>query len=418
MEFLKREKTVLRWVGTLLWWIGKAVKAFATVLVGGPYRRRATLAVGTVVVVGGYISLVWRVERLLRDLLTVAFGIPAPGKPLAPGTWLTPQNGLWPDVMLLSRFSMGIAGLLVLALIARATMASDDAVRRRELKRVGRPAAMVASTWTVLPFMLHLTNQLSMALAPRPDMLLTAMGATVAGGIIIGLLAWIQPFIVGIGALASLLLRALILLGFIAWPVAWPLRGLDHDLAQTLGRSVTSTFTVAVTAKLLQAIFAFVLIYLLGTIESWWMRPVVFVVGILVVFVWIPTMMLRYADRVMMLPGTLAPSERQIGQAIEQSADRMGRVHTHVETGRERVSEWRADRNDPQTELGDFTGGSSSWWNGWIKRELYPRHSSVEWQRQQQTPMDGAYGPDSEDPDDVSHRDASTDRDGSQWDRP
>ncbi len=424
MGMWDREKVVLSLVGSAL----RSVLGALGWLFDGRIRRRlvlGTLATGGVT---AYIVGVWGIPRLLKDLLTLVFGVPAPGQPLAFGTWVAPRNGVWPDVMALSRVSMGVAGLLVLLLIARATAASDEAVRRRELKRVGRPAAMVAATWTALPFMLHLSDQLAGAMAPTPELLLTELGATAAGGVILGLLTWVQPLVVAVGVLSTVLLRAIILVGFVFWPVAWPLRALDHDFAQVLGRSVTAVFTVAVTAKLLQAVFGFLLMYTVGAIESWWLRPIVFIAGVILVFVAMPIVLLRYADRVMMLPGALALSERQVGQAIEKSADRVGQVHTHVESGRERVNEWRS--TDPQMEVGDFTDddgrwwndsiGGDRWWNGWIQRELIPRHSSVEWRKQQDMTMDGSPGPESEGPDDdVSEsRDGNTDRYRSWWDRP
>lgn len=406
--------------------LGRAVAAIVWavggLLVGlGRSRWRSLLpllaSVGAIV----YIGLVWRVDRFFRDVVTVTFGIPAPGRPLNPSSWIVPQNGLWPDVMALSRVSMGVAGLVIVLLAARTTMAADEAARRAELKRIGRPVAMVLSTWSLLPFLLHLTNQLARAVAPRSEQLLDAVGATAGGIGVLAIVAWILPLFVAVGALATLLLRAIILVGFVFWPVACAVRAIDHDVAQALGRSVTATFTVAVTAKLLQAIFAFILVVLTGSIDSWWLRPVVFVGGVIVVFVALPAVMLRYAERVMMLPGTLAPSEQQVGRYVQESADRVGRVHNRIESGRERVTEWRADRNDPQTELSDFTGDDSRWWNGWITRELIPRPSSVEWQhsRTRASMPDGTYGPTSEDPDDApEHRERGTNRDQSRRDHP
>lgn len=422
MEFISIEKSI---AGRIF----RGIAAIGRVLFGGPYRRRIIGGVTVTAAVAIYVVGVWGIERLLKDLLALVFGVPAPGQPLAPGTWLAPQNGLWPDLMAVSRVSMGVAGLLVLVLIARASLATDEAVRRRELKRVGRPVAMVASTWTAVPFVLHLSDQLAGAMAPTSDMLLSEFGATAAGGVILGLLTWVQPLVVAVGVLSTALLRAIILVGFVFWPVAWPLRALDHDFTQALGRSVTGMFVVAVTAKLLQAVCGFLFIYMVRMIESWWLRPIVFITGVILVFVIMPIVLLRYADRVMMLPGAVALSERQVGQAIEASADRVGQVHKRIESGRTRVNEWRtptdsrdifdtqfddwrADASDDADaswfggldasfDTGWFEWSSSDerWWNGWIQRELIPSHSSVEWTYQQETPMDGSYGPDSEDPD-------------------
>lgn len=427
MEIFSIEKSV----------VGKTVRGMAAIgrmLFGGPYRRRITGGVAVTAVVTTYVVGVWGIDRLLTTLLTLVFGVPAPGQPLAPGTWLAPQNGVWPDVMVLSRVSMGVAGVLVLVLIARATAATDEAARRQALKRVGRPVAMVAATWTVLPFVLHLCDQLAGAMAPTPELLLSEFGATAAGGVVLSLLTWVQPLVVAVGVLSTVLLRVIVLVGFVFWPIAWPLRALDHDFLQTLGRSVTAVFTVAVAAKLLQAVCGFLLIYVVGTVETWWLRPIVFIAGVILVFVTMPIVLLRYADRVMMLPGALALSERQVGQAIERSADRVGQVHTHVESGRDRVSEWRTPTDSQEifsTEFDDWradasddadagwfgVGGLSSgelgtdwferssgderWWNGWIQRELIPSHSSVEWTYQQNTSMDGSPGPESEGPDEA-----------------
>lgn len=436
MDFLRREKAALGYLARGLAVVGKALFA-------GQTRRRITLAASVSIGLIGYLWVGWGLDALLESLLGIIFGVPAPGRPLAPSTWLAPTNGLWPDVMLLSRAAMGLSSVILVGLLARATMASDTAVQRAEIKRVARAGLMVGATWTVIPFGLHLSNEIATGLAPDPDVLLDAVAATAGGTFVLGIVTWLQPLFVAVAVIATIVLRGLIFVGFVAWPLAWPLRALDTDLSHTFGRSITAVFTVAVVAKVVQALGAFLVIFLSITIDSLPVRVLVFVVGMIAVFVALPIVMIRHAERVMMLPGALAPRERQMQQFVQESADRVGQVHKQLQTGRERVSEWRtptdsrdifapefddwrADASDDTDAgwFGGFSGGDlgagwferssdDRWWNGWIRRA--PNfHTSEAWKRslweRQRTPADGR-GSESDGPEDSgedSHTDTTT----------
>lgn len=444
MGFLDREAKVAGGLGRVL---SRSVIALGRGAVGGKIRRRVTLVVLAIGGAAGYIVLEWDVRGLLSDLLSLVFGVPAPGQPLAPATWLAPTNGVWPDVMTLSRASMGVAGVALLALFGRATMTGERSAIKRGLHRVGYAGLMVAATWTVLPFGLHLADALVTVLAPSPDQLLTSVASTAGDVGVLVLTAGVQPLLVALAVLAMAMLRAIIFAGFVLWPVAWPLRVIEHDLTERLGRSITALFTVAVATKLLQSLGAFGLIYLTGAIDSLLIRILIFIGGTVGVFVVLPLKMLQHAEQVMMLPGALAPSERQVGQAIEASADRVGQVHKHVESGRERVNEWRTPTDSREifdTEFDDWraapsdddgtgllgglgdsfdtdwvewSSGDERWWSSWIQHELVGP-TSAEWQRSEtRASMDGPHGPDSEDPDahDTESQGAHTDRDLSQW---
>lgn len=445
MGFLDREAKVAGGLGRVL---GRSVIALGRGAVGGKIRRRVTLVVLVVGGAVGYIAFAVDVHRLLTDLLALVFGVPAPGTPLTPATWMSPTNGVWPDVMTLSRASMGVAGVALLALFGRASMAGKRSAVKRGLSRVGYAGLMVAATWTVLPPALHLANEVATALAPSPDQLLTSLPSTASGVVILVLTAGVQPLLVALAVLAMAMLRAIILAGFILWPIAWALRVIEHDLTEQLGRSITSLFVVAITSKLLQSLGAFGLIYMTGSIDSLLIRILIFIGGTVGVFVVLPLKLLQHAERVMMLPGALAPSERQVGQAIEASADRVGQVHNHVESGRERVNEWRTPTDSREifdtqfddwraapsdddgtglfeglggrfdTDWFEWSSGDERWWTGWISRELVGP-TSAEWDRSETraSMMDGPHGPDSEDPDahDPERQGAHTARDLSQW---
>lgn len=356
-------------------------------------------------------------ERLLAGVLAVFFAIPAPGHPLDPTTWLSPQNGVWPTVMALSQVAMLAGGVVVLGLVARAlSLPTDDPERRQEVKQAVRTGAMVGATWTILPFALHLVNEIALAFAPDPELLLDALGATAAGGLVLGVLTWIQPLFVLIGLLASQILRWLILVGFLAWPIAWPLRAVDHEFLHGMGRSITAVFTVAVAAKLLQAIAAFGLVFLTTSLESLLMRTVVFIVGVVGVFVVLPLTMVRHAERVMTLPFMVAPTPSGTRTHVKQSAERVRDAHQRVDSGRERLREWRS--TDPQTTVTDFIDDEDDhWWNGWVDRDVtfHRPEWGWNWTWHDRTMTDGSPGPESEGPDDISDRGTDTDRDHSRW---
>ncbi len=401
MDFLRREKAVLGFLARGLAVVGKALFA-------GQGRRRITLAGAVSIGLIGYLWGRWGLDALLESLLEIIFGVPAPGQPLAPATWLSPTNGLWPDVMLLSRVAMGLSSVLLLGLLGRATMATDTAGRRAEIKRVGRAGLMMGATWTIIPFGLHLSNEIATGLAPNHDALLDAVAATAGGTLALGVVTWLQPLFVAVGVIATIVLRGIIFVGFVAWPIAWPLRAFDTDLSRTLGRSITALFTVAVVAKLVQALGAFLVVFLSITIEATVVRVLVFVVGTIAVFVALPIVMVRHAERVMMLPGSLAPTEQQVGQYVDESAARVGQIHKQLEDKAHRINEWRTlseSREAVQTRLNEWdeeTNNDSG--DGWFTHEFSSTSPSVsaEWERSSTsaTMSDGVYGPTSHSPND------------------
>ncbi len=412
MGFLTREKAVLGY-------LARGLAVVGDVLLGGQTRRRITLAADVSIGLIGYLWVGFGLERLVQDLLTLLFRVPAPGQPLNPTTWMQPATGLWPDVMALSRLVMAVSVLLLLGLGGRLTMVNDEAARRRELKRLGKMGLYLCSTWTVLPFGLHLADQLTMALTPSPEMVFSALIPSAATGVVLGIVAWIQPLFVAIGVLATVLLQAVILAGFVFWPIAWPLRLIEHDLATRLSRSITAALIAAVAGKVIQAISAFMLVHLTSSLGSMAVRALVFVVGVVVVFLTLPIVMLRYAEQVMLLPGALAPTEQQVGRYIEESTDRVGRAHERIEAGRERFNEWR--ETDPQTRLdGDWTtDDSSGLFDGWITHEISPSFTSAEWggSATRSAMSDGVHGPESDDPDEVTNtQNTCTDQEQGRWD--
>lgn len=448
-EFLDREWRWGQRLGRGLWTAGG-------LLLGGPKRRWAVLIGGTVLIAGAVLWSRWGLAGVLSSLLSVTFGVPAPGQPLNPTTWTMPQNGLWEDLMSLSRVAVGASVVGLLLLTVRVTMISDIAVRRAELKRLGKTAALVATTWTAVPFVLHLLNELAQGLAPSPEQLLDALGATSAGIAVVGIVAWFQPFFVAVGVLSTLILRALIIVGFLVWPIAWVLRSVESPLAGVIGRSVTAVLPVAVATKLLQALGAAVVVWLTVTVESVPFRVTIFVAGVVGVFVALPIVMLRHAEALMHLPVAFAPSERQVGQYVDESAARVGQVHKSLVAGHQRVNDWRttdsrdifdtqfddwrADASD-DSDAGWFGGvsgddsgvgwfgsdgksddadDSGGWLDGWITHE-FPGGSftSAEWSRRQtQVNMgDGVDGPTSENPDSPETIDARSEREQGRWDK-
>lgn len=419
MDFLRREKAALGYLARGLAVVGKALFA-------GQTRRRITLAASVSIGLIGYLWVGWGLDALFESLLGIIFGVPAPGCPLAPSTWLAPTNGLWPDVMLLSRAAMGLSSVMLVGLLARATMASDTAVQRAEIKRVARAGLMVGATWTVIPFGLHLSNEIATGLAPDPSALLDAVAATAGGTLVLGVVTWLQPLFVAVAVIATIVLRGLIFVGFVAWPLAWPLRALDADLSHTFGRSITAVFTVAVVAKVVQALGAFLVVFLSITIASTVVRVLVFVVGTITVFVALPIVMIRHAERVMLLPGSLTPTEQQVGHYVQESADRVGQVHKQLGDKAQRINEWRSlseSREAVQTRLNDWDAetneGNSE---GWFSHE-FPSNSyttSAEWERSStRTSMgDGVHGPTSHTPNDnmQDSQNTRTPREQERWD--
>lgn len=371
---------------------------------------------GAVVVLSGLaagVFGVWGVETVLQVLVALVFGIPAPGQPLAPPTWVAPTNGVWPEVMPLSQAIVGVAVLLLVVPLIQMVRASDARARWQAIRRALWAGAMIASTWTVLPVGLHLADQLAAGLATHAIQWTEPhQPVTVVGTLLVGLVTFIVQPVALITSLLSLsVLHALIVIGFVLWPLAWTLRIIADGTAASVGRTMTTLFTIAVVTKVLEAVLAAVLLHID------WMAGLAelsaFLLG-LGLFVYLPIAMLQNAERVLRL-AWLAPRSEQVGRYIEASADRIGQAHGFAR-------DWHEARTTPtQSTIDEWTEDTSvSRWRRWIPRQ-FPEESYTTWGWDGQGsdggpgpeggPADGSFGPTSRGPDD--HRSGA--RTQSEW---
>lgn len=384
----------------VLWWVLQTT-----------YGRRI---IGAITVLGGLIFGVFEwvgFGRVLRLVLDLVFGIPAPGQPLAPTTWQSPTNGLWPELMAVSQVAVGIAVLLLVIPVLQVAQAKDDRARWQAIRRLLYAGVMIATTWTVLPVVLHLLDQLAYGLSPSVDLWTETRRIPVQGvlAVVVGVFTLIvQPVVLITSLLSMLVLHALIMIGFVLWPIAWTLRivmGATGGAMQgtsltaaSVGRTVTTLFTIAVVTKVLEAVLAFVVLHInwaAGLAEC-----AAFAIG-LGVFVYLPIAMLQNAERVLRL-AWLAPRSEQVGMYIEESVDRVGQAHDFAR-------EWHEERTTPtQSTIDDWTEDRSvSRWRRWIPRQ-FPEESytSWGWDRMEGSggtgsdgqPADGSFGPESQGP--------------------
>lgn len=168
--------------------------------------------------------------------------------------------------------------------------------------------------------------------------------------------------------------------------------------AASVGRTVTTLFTIAVVTKVLEAVLAFVVLHInwaAGLAEC-----AAFAIG-LGVFVYLPIAMLQNAERVLRL-AWLAPRSEQVGMYIEESVDRVGQAHDFAR-------EWHETRTTPtQSTIDDWTEDTSvSRWRRWIPRQ-FPEASYTTWgwdgmeggdgTGSDGQPADGSFGPESQGP--------------------
>lgn len=366
-----------------IWQASSGVTDLLRWLWRGHYRRRLTVAV---VALAALIAGVWNMgfQWLVSLLLELVFGIPAPGKPLDPWTWMNPTNGLWPDVMAFSQVMMVLSVVLLLGGVVQAARAQDVRSSRQWIKRLVYAGMMIVSTWTVLPLVLHLADQIALGLSPSVEQWsLEPVLIPVSGwlAVVVGTIMFvIQPPLIVTSLLAMGILRALILIGFILWPVAWTLRILtDSSVSMgpgmftpaSIGKTITTLFSIALVTKVVEVLVAFFLLNI--NVAGGPLQAAAFVVGV-GLFTVFPVLMLQNAERVLRL-AFLAPRSDQVGHYIEQSADRVGQAHTQVQRVRERFE------TDPQTTIQDWNAertSSSSRWRSWISHQ-FPKESFTTW---------------------------------------
>ncbi len=336
-------------------------------LVRGTYRRRIIGAVGVLVGLIFGVFEWWGFTTVLQIVLALVFGIPAPGQPLEPSTWLAPTNGLWPDLMPLSHAAVGVAVLLVVLPVIQVAQAKDDRARWQAIRRLLYAGAMIATTWTVLPVVLHLFDQLAYGLSPEAALWTETRRLPAQGlvAVVLGMLALIvQPVVLVTSLLSMAILHALILIGFVLWPIAWTLRIVTDGTGASVGRTVTTLFTIAVVTKVIEAVLAFVVLHINWAAGLAQLSAFLLGLGL---FVYLPIAMLQNAERVLRL-AWLAPRSEQVGMYIEESADRVGQAHDFAR-------DWYETPEHTQSTIDDWTEDTSvSRWRRWIPR-TFPEES-------------------------------------------
>ena len=297
------------------------------------------------------------IANTVRDSVAA---VPAPGQPDKPGTWINPQNGLWPGVYKASAWTAGLASVALMAAFGMSFYRSDPYEKRQAWKRVGIALVMIATTWILPPLLLHLANETAISVAPdgaefiQTNSKLAKLGVGIGLGAILGIL---QSGTIAVGVLILGLERALIYVCVFLWPLSWACRAYSGFL-KSIGDTFVYLFGVVIVTKLFQALVLRLLADLpwtsgaLGVLETF----TLVVGGLVFALLVLPKEMLAHAnDAASIALGTSASNQRKAGKYADKASERVGHeVHEKVQDYRSDDSSW------DQSENSTFRTGTSA----------------------------------------------------------
>ncbi|WP_227380018.1 hypothetical protein [Haladaptatus halobius] len=298
------------------------------------------------------------IANTVRDSVA---GIPAPGQPDKPSTWVNPQNGLWPGVYKASAWTAGLASVALMAAFGMSFYRSDPYEKRQAWKRVGIALIMVATTWIIPPLLLHLANETAISVAPdgaefiQTNSKLAKLGVGIGLGALLGIF---QSGTIAVGVLILGLERALIYVCVFLWPLSWACRSFSGFLKST-GDTFVYLFGVVIVTELFQALVLRLLADLpwtsgaLGVLETF----TLVVGGLVLALLVLPKEMLAHAnDAASIALGTSAANQRKAGKYIDEAGERVGHeVH-------EKYQDYQSDSDSSweQSDNSTFSTGTSA----------------------------------------------------------
>ncbi len=292
----------------------------------------------------------------------MVYGIPAPGDPEEPKTWMSPENGLWPGMMDYTAWTTAIATAILLVSGALSFFHERTYMRKEAWKRWLIALIMILGTWTLLPFALHLADAIVGVLVPDSSEVFAewANFAKVGSGLVVLLIVGIlKASVLGIGLFVLILERFLIYLGFGLWPIAWALRSTRFGLARSLGETLVFLFGVVIATKIGQALIA----RLLFTLDWQGISPssVVYVLslgaGVFVMLIYFPWKMLEHANDAASVSLGMSAGARAAGRAGESAK---ARANERVGQVGDRYRNWRTTSTSTETSTAGNSGGSGS----------------------------------------------------------
>jgi hypothetical protein len=299
-------------------------------------------------------------KGIITTTLDWIFGVPAPGKPTKPQTWLDPHNGIWSGISEFTKWTTTLAALLM-AYSGGMTFLRTDATRRRQdWKRWGFALVMILGTWTLLPLGLHLANEVSQAVRPGISDVFRSWASVSKVGVGLGfmiVLAFLQQSILGIGIFVLAIERVIIYITVGFWPLAWALRSTRNDIARSLGQLNVFLLAMMIATKLGQALMARLLFSLDWNLASGGLGHIVILLlvigaGTAFMLIYFPFKMLQHANDAANVSLGMSTAAKASGQASEWAGERASeRIKPHLKGKYDSLRDWR--ENEPESAIPD-----------------------------------------------------------------
>jgi hypothetical protein len=182
------------------------------------------------------------------------YGMPAPGKPFKPTTWVS-QNGWWSAVYMNYGVMAGLAMPLLLAEIMIAIDKMYPRERAKRLTELGKAFTVgVLFGIPITAFTLHFTNKLTMAIAPNKSLSILLEGDEFIYGLIFGTIILIFKAVALIAGSIVIMMEHLLMYIILAfWPLFWALRVQSNQTLARYGNRGISMFFLLVMLKIAQA---------------------------------------------------------------------------------------------------------------------------------------------------------------------
>jgi hypothetical protein len=283
--FVNKLENSIRGGGLIPWWLSNPAKAFADFAEG----------------------LLSGIAELIGQFSTIIYGVPAPGTPTDPASWLSPSGDWWQGIQ--AAYGL-IAFVSLLALIPPGMLAFDssDVDRQRQsIRRVVRSVVLIAFGWLIFPLGYHGASVVAEVLAPAGDTFVQTPGTlsrfgSGIGVLLVGILLLGEAGIILLGIVLMFVQWSLAYLIAGLWPLFWALRGQSNFYLRSMGSIGLAMYFVLICLKVLQAALARILFNLPLGGADFLLTLFVTGVGLLVIFVYLPYALLhRMLPRVSVL---------------------------------------------------------------------------------------------------------------------
>lgn len=184
-------------------------------------------------------------------------GVPAPGDPLDPMSWYTPDDPVWETVMDMYWTLVALSAPLTVFSLMQAGSLEDRTRRDQMLKEQATTVFM----WMAGPFIIgvatHTANAVVDGFVPSGSEFLAAPAsiAQLGVGLLLGAViakSNVIVLIIGIGIVV--LIASIIYFSAAMWPIAWAARSSGIPVFRSMGNLVLTSFGLLLVLRAMQAI--------------------------------------------------------------------------------------------------------------------------------------------------------------------